>query len=124
MYGEGPRPCDAQDMGGSGSVGKTMSNVECNYGRHLTPEQLAEASQSLLCHRCSISQSELLAKGKTLEVCGEEFMWDPSTQIREMTTITLCPECHAEEHRDAKGHHDPCQVSARRTRERFSYERA
>ena len=94
-----------------------MSPPNCRYCGLLTPEQLEDSLESTTCHRCDISQAELIRNGQSLEICGEEFMYDPIAQTRVLQTITLCPDCHEAEHLDDQGRHVPCQVRARWARE-------
>lgn len=96
-----------------------MSKSTCRFCGRLSQDQRDDALRLTECHRCSVTQAELIIKGQSLEVCGEEFLWDPATNARVIAAITLCPDCHAKEHLDARSIHDPCHIKARRAREQL-----
>ncbi|MBT8409068.1 MAG: hypothetical protein KJN93_05540, partial [Alphaproteobacteria bacterium] len=69
------------------------------------------------CQRCGVTASQLMLKGEILEICAEEFASDIESGERILVPLGLCPTCHKKHHLDARGHHNPCQIKARRSRE-------
>ncbi|MEM8629618.1 MAG: hypothetical protein AAGF74_00135 [Pseudomonadota bacterium] len=94
-----------------------MAVRTCNYQKRISAEERELAAHETSCSHCGVLLKDLVLVGKHLEVCGEEFMGDPTTGEREFTTIVLCPDCHEEHHLDANGRHNPCIVKARQSRE-------
>ena len=94
-----------------------MSDLKCNYQSKVCVRDLGEALSKACCQHCGVTASELSLRGEILEVCGEEFSSDPVSGERELTTIALCPDCHRDFHKDARGRHTPCQIKARFSRE-------
>ena len=94
-----------------------MAEFRCNYQAKITLDDMSSALSAARCHECGITTAELMAKGQLLEVCGEEFSSDITDGTRVLTAIALCPDCHTEFHRDCRGHHNPCQIKARLSRE-------
>lgn len=91
--------------------------MKCNFQYKGTAEEHACGGLQEECWHCGISARELMLNGEKLEVCAEEFAYDIATGQRVLSPIALCPRCHAEHHQDARGHHNPCQILARRSRE-------
>ncbi|SIS54928.1 hypothetical protein SAMN05421759_101354 [Roseivivax lentus] len=94
-----------------------MSGHPCNFQQKVTRSVYEEALREGACRECRVTQAELLTKGRRLEVCGEEFAYDLETGERVLVPVPLCPACHAKAHLDGRGHHLPCQISARFNRE-------
>ena len=94
-----------------------MSDEECNYRAKVGLHEVSEAFARAQCEHCGVTTPELMEHGELLEVCGEEFISDLATGERTLAVIALCPECHREFHRDARGQHNPCQIEARISRE-------
>ncbi|QFS84502.1 hypothetical protein FIU97_17230 [Roseivivax sp. THAF40] len=94
-----------------------MSDLTCNYQRMLTKAKAQQARSEGACRECLVTEAELQLAGETLEVCGEEFAYDLETGERVLVPVPLCPACHAKAHQDGHGHHLPCQIKARFSRE-------
>ena len=94
-----------------------MKSNECNYQVRMDQSQLVEVLADGLCHHCRISVKDLLEKGEILEFCAEEYAFDIESGQQFLVPIALCPSCHVQHHRDAKGKHNPCQIKARLSRE-------
>ncbi len=97
-----------------------MSEMKCNYQRKVSIEELSTALAEMACHNCSVSTADLMLKGELLEVCGEEFSSDIVGGECVLSTIALCPTCHAESHLDAHHQHNPCLIKARLSREHLA----
>lgn len=94
-----------------------MSGIDCNYQRKATLKEIREALSASQCHYCGTTTLDLMLRGELLEVCGEEFCSDIATGERVLVPIALCPFCHARNHQDANNRHNPCQITARLSRE-------
>ncbi len=94
-----------------------MSSIKCNFQKFVRPIDKLRAVVQGTCDHCEATTASLAREGKTLEVCGAEYMTDPITAEREFELLTLCPDCHRAQHLDADGNHNPCQVKARNSRE-------
>lgn len=94
-----------------------MSKTGCNYLFRVTPEELSVALSDACCRHCGITAASLIRRGRSLEVCGDEFASDPVSGEVVLTPIALCPDCHAAFHLDSRQRHNPCQIGARRSRE-------
>lgn len=91
--------------------------MDCNYQRLVVVEGASAALAEGVCQHCGVRSNELAEKGEILEICAEEFATVMESGERILTPIALCPSCHAEHHKDARGHHNPCQIKARLSRE-------
>jgi len=87
--------------------------MECNYQKQVVIDSASAALSEGVCEHCGVRSSELAEKGEILEVCGEEFATVMESGERILTPIALCPSCHKDHHRDARGKHNPCQIKAR-----------
>ncbi len=96
-----------------------MTKLACNYQRKMDVSEAASALATATCHQCGVSAKALMDRGEILEVCAEEFCDDLVTGEAVVVPIALCPECHRMNHLDRRGQHNPCQLSARRSRETF-----
>jgi hypothetical protein len=91
--------------------------IACNFQAKVDYLEKLRALGRGKCDQCWIEVDDLLRSGEFLEVCGDEFMTDPTTSEVAFQVRALCPECHRQQHLDAQGRHNPCQLSARRNRE-------
>lgn len=94
-----------------------MSDRVCNYQKKLKVEDISTVLADAKCQHCGATASELMLKGELLEICAEEFASDIQSGERILVPLGLCPSCHKKHHLDARGHHNPCQITARRSRE-------
>lgn len=91
----------------------------CNFQRIVDPVERLRALARGACDRCGATAAELARRGERLEVCGDEYMTDADGTVTEFEVVALCPRCHRLQHLDGAGRHQPCQVTARRSRESF-----
>lgn len=96
-----------------------MKTLECNYQRKVDLPDLKTALSEGCCDHCGLTAVELAKQGEILEICGREFCFDYETGVATETPVALCPACHAANHLDANRQHNPCHISARRSRERL-----
>ena len=96
-----------------------MSSITCNYQQIVTVAERLNALADAACQHCGISSKDLLSHCEALEVCADEFSSDIASGHREFVPIALCPSCHKKHHLDARNNHNPCQVTARDSRERL-----
>ena len=92
-----------------------MSVHCCNYQRIATEEEKANALALERCEYCSRTTEELVALGRTLEICGIEHGSNLGSSERVLIAIPICSACHEEHHLGADLRTDPCAVSAQRS---------
>lgn len=95
-----------------------MSDRRCNFQKTVERSELKSALSDGFCDHCEVTSSELFQRGEVLEICGQEYCFDYETGVSTETVITLCPSCHEANHLDAQQRHNPCHISARRSREK------
>ena len=94
-----------------------MSDRECNYQAKVGLQEVSHALARAQCEHCGVTTTELMERGEILEICGEEFASDLVSGKHILSVIALCPRCHRNFHKDARGQHNPCQLKARVSRE-------
>lgn len=67
------------------------------------------------CEMCGIGSEELARVGKSMEICGREHYSDLVSGETFIIPFAICPACHLENHREASGRLNPCQLAAART---------
>ena len=87
----------------------------CNFQSRLLVNETQLEHQESNCEACGVSADELEKNGKFLEICGAEHYSDPVSGERFIIPITLCPKCHLENHREANGRLNPCNLTAERS---------
>ena len=98
-----------------------MSDRVCNFQKTVVLSELQSALLDGICDHCAVTSSELAKSGEVLEICGQEYCFDYETGVSTETEILLCPGCHEANHLDAQQQHNPCHISARRSREEVNY---
>jgi NMD protein affecting ribosome stability and mRNA decay len=94
-----------------------MSKSKCNFQKTVDLPDLKAALANGFCDHCGATVSELIQRGEILELCGQEHCFDYETGESIEIAIALCPTCHQANHLDAQRQHNPCHVSARRSRD-------
>ncbi|WP_171232443.1 hypothetical protein [Ruegeria sp. HKCCA4812] len=79
--------------------------------------ELKAALANGFCDHCGATVSKLIQLGEILELCGLEHCFDYETGESIEVAIALCLSYHKANHLDAQQQHDPCHISARRSRD-------
>ncbi len=101
------------------NFGSVMSARECKFQRTVELPELKDALRNGVCDHCGATVSELIPLGQVLEICGQEYCFDYETGEAVEIAVALCPACHEANHLDAQLRHNPCHISARRSREKL-----
>jgi len=100
-------------------MGAVVSEIECNFQRRVEAAERSDALEEGRCRHCGISEAELASDARSLTVCADEFLICAGGEQVAFDVFPLCPRCHEDHHSDVQGHHNPCQIKARRSLERL-----